>query len=82
MGEDGQSREGESLTHLVGGGTGDNGVSPQLFNSLQALNESASYITQATSYLGSCFSDYSVEYDGKDSCNSISHPYELIQTTS
>ncbi|EFH58251.1 predicted protein [Arabidopsis lyrata subsp. lyrata] len=82
MGEAGQSRDGESVTPLVGGGTGDNAVAPQVFNSLPALNEAASYITQATSYLGSCFSDYSVEYGGKDSCNSISHPHELIRSTS
>jgi hypothetical protein len=59
MGEAGQSRDGESVTPLVGGGNGDNAVAPQVFNSLPALNEAASYITQATSYLGSCFSDYS-----------------------
>jgi hypothetical protein len=79
MGEAGQSRDGESVTPLVGGGNGDNAVAPQVFNSLPALNEAASYITQATSYLGSCFSDYSVEYGGKDT---ISHPHELLRSTS
>lgn len=91
----------------------------QLFNSLPALNEAASYINQATSYFGSCFSDYSgiisisfivfrscsfhyiavsltkaftvlfflsivstVEYGSQDSCNSLSHPHELLRSTS
>nr|AAM14832.1 unknown protein [Arabidopsis thaliana] len=73
MGEAGQSRDGESVTPLVGGGNGDNAVAPQVFNSLPALNEAASYITQATSYLGS------LEYGGKDT---ISHPHELLRSTS
>uniref|UniRef100_M4CKZ4 Uncharacterized protein n=1 Tax=Brassica campestris TaxID=3711 RepID=M4CKZ4_BRACM len=82
MGEAGRPREGESTAPLVGGGTGDNVSAPQLFTSLPALNEAASYINQATSYFGSCFSDYSVEYGGQDSCNSLSHPHELLQSTS
>ncbi|KAF2604749.1 hypothetical protein F2Q70_00028854 [Brassica cretica] len=83
MGEAGQSREGESITPLLGGGT-ENKVAapPQQFNSLPAPNENASYINQATSYLGSYFSHSSVEYGGKDSCKSLSHPHELLRSTS
>ncbi|KAJ4892346.1 alpha/beta-Hydrolases superfamily protein [Raphanus sativus] len=83
MGEaGGRPREGESTTTpLVGGGTGNNVAAPQLFTSLPALNEAASYINQATSYFGSCFSDYSVEYGGQDSCNSLSRPHELLRST-
>ncbi|XP_013631760.1 PREDICTED: uncharacterized protein LOC106337235 isoform X2 [Brassica oleracea var. oleracea] len=75
MGEAGQSREGESNMPLVGGGTVDNVPASQLFTSVPALNEAASYINQATSYLGSCFSDYS-EYGGQG------YPHELLQSTS
>ncbi|KAL0739738.1 hypothetical protein Bca4012_081251 [Brassica carinata] len=84
MGEAGQAREGESITPLLGGGTGDNvAAPPKLINSLPALSEDASYLNQATSYLGSCFSHYSVECSGKDSCNSLSgHPHELLRSTS
>lgn len=35
------------------------GLIPQLFTSVPALNEAATYVAQTTSYLTSCFSDSS-----------------------
>ncbi|XP_028798882.1 uncharacterized protein LOC114754263 [Neltuma alba] len=58
-------RNGESSTPLMG----DNydGIIPQLFTSVPALNEAASYLAQTTSYFTRCFSDYSVEYSPGES---------------
>ncbi|PPS07945.1 hypothetical protein GOBAR_AA12686 [Gossypium barbadense] len=41
-------------------GLGNDGVIPQLFTSLPALNEAASYLAQTTNYLAGYFSGYSV----------------------
>uniref|UniRef100_A0A5B7AT51 Alpha/beta-Hydrolases superfamily protein n=1 Tax=Davidia involucrata TaxID=16924 RepID=A0A5B7AT51_DAVIN len=40
---------------------------PQLFTSVPALNEAASYLAETTSYITSCFSDFSAEPVSRDS---------------
>ncbi|XP_010264385.1 PREDICTED: uncharacterized protein LOC104602397 [Nelumbo nucifera] len=58
-----ESKYGESTTSLVGQNDGlrNEGhipqLFPQLFTSVPALNEAASYLTQTTSYFTRCFSD-------------------------
>ena len=39
------------------------GIIPQLFTSVPALNDAASYLAQTTSYFTRCFSDYSGNFD-------------------
>ncbi|GLT39594.1 hypothetical protein SLA2020_137770 [Shorea laevis] len=55
-----------------------NGFVPQLFTSLPALNEAASYLAQTTSFITGCFSDYSVEPTPRDSGDSVVHAQELV----
>ncbi|KAF7844928.1 alpha/beta hydrolase family protein [Senna tora] len=54
-------QNGESSTPLAAQGDGltNDGLIPQLFTSVPALNEAASYLAQTTSYITGCFSDYS-----------------------
>ncbi|GKU88478.1 hypothetical protein SLEP1_g2738 [Rubroshorea leprosula] len=54
------------------------GFVPQLFTSLPALNEAASYLVQTTSFITGCFSDYSVEPTPRDSRDSVVHAQELV----
>lgn len=37
----------------------NDGLIPQLFTSVPALNEAASYLAETTSFLSRCFTDYS-----------------------
>ncbi|KAJ7962072.1 Alpha/beta-Hydrolases superfamily protein [Quillaja saponaria] len=76
----GNRKRGESQTPLAArnDGSGNDGLIPQLFTSMPALNEAASYLAQTTSYLTGCFSDYSVEpsrYSG------VSHVHEKEMVT-
>ncbi|XP_054781466.1 uncharacterized protein LOC129288761 isoform X2 [Prosopis cineraria] len=50
-------QNGESSTPLMGDSY--DGIIPQLFTSVPALNDAASYLAQTTSYFTRCFSDYS-----------------------
>ncbi|KAG5022271.1 hypothetical protein JHK85_018613 [Glycine max] len=57
-------QNGESSTPLVvnqvqGEGLTNDGFIPQIFSSMPALNDAASYLAQTTSYITGCFSDYS-----------------------
>ncbi|KAI4356681.1 hypothetical protein L6164_000685 [Bauhinia variegata] len=63
----GNSKHDESSTPLVAQGDDltKNGLIPQLFTSVPALNDAASYLAQTTSYLTGCFSDSSVASDIK-----------------
>ncbi|OIW18814.1 hypothetical protein TanjilG_25257 [Lupinus angustifolius] len=63
-------------------GNGDDGFIPQIFSSVPALNEAASYLAQTTSYLTGCFSDYSVEHSPRDSSASSIHAQELVPVSS
>ncbi|XP_058084494.1 uncharacterized protein LOC131232273 [Magnolia sinica] len=58
--EDGSSAKGESTSPLVvhDDRLGNEGLIPQIFPSVPALNEAATYISQTTSYLGRCFSNF------------------------
>ncbi|RHN38583.1 hypothetical protein MtrunA17_Chr8g0334781 [Medicago truncatula] len=40
-------------------GLTNDGLIPQIFSSVPALSDAASYLSQTTSYLAGCFSDYS-----------------------
>ncbi|KAK6260877.1 hypothetical protein SCA6_015351 [Theobroma cacao] len=77
-------RNDESSTPLVAqnDGLGFDGIIPQLFTSLPALNEAASYLAQTTTYLTGCFSDYSVEPAARDSTDSVVHAQELVTFSS
>ncbi|XP_021280128.1 uncharacterized protein LOC110413589 isoform X2 [Herrania umbratica] len=77
-------RNDESSTPLVAqnDGLGIDGIIPQLFTSLPALNEAASYLAQTTTYLTGCFSDYSVEPAARDSTDSVVHAQELVTFSS
>ncbi|GLU00396.1 hypothetical protein SLE2022_177710 [Rubroshorea leprosula] len=68
----------ESSTQSVNDGMSSDGFVPQLFTSLPALNEAASYLAQTTSFITGCFSDYSVEPTPRDSRDSIVHAQELV----
>ncbi|KAK4270504.1 hypothetical protein QN277_023533 [Acacia crassicarpa] len=57
--------DGESSIPLMGDSM--DGIIPQLFTSVPALNEAASYLARTTSYFTGCFSDYSVEYSPRES---------------
>ncbi|WKA05398.1 hypothetical protein VitviT2T_023368 [Vitis vinifera] len=69
--EGGNPDSSESNTPLFNGGLRNNelisyqsrndGLIPQLFTSVPALNEAASYLAETTSFLSRCFTDYSVE---------------------
>ncbi|KAF8380530.1 hypothetical protein HHK36_028017 [Tetracentron sinense] len=54
------SKSGKPSPPLMNDGLGNEGLIPQLFSSVPALNEAASYLAQTTSYLTGCFSDYAV----------------------
>ncbi|KAL3009820.1 hypothetical protein AAZX31_07G104400 [Glycine max] len=47
---------------VQGEGLTNDGFIPQIFSSMPALNDAASYLAQTTSYITGCFSDYSVEH--------------------
>ncbi|KAK8693403.1 hypothetical protein V6N13_070987 [Hibiscus sabdariffa] len=66
-------RSGDSRTGSVAenDGLGNDGVSPQSFTSLPALNEAAAYLAQTTNYLAGCFYNYSEEHAFRDSRDSI-----------
>ncbi|KAK1286674.1 hypothetical protein QJS10_CPB20g01419 [Acorus calamus] len=53
--ESGPSRNGELTTSSVNDSSGDGGLAPQLFTSIPALSEAASYLSQTTSYFSQCF---------------------------
>ncbi|XVF33572.1 hypothetical protein REPUB_Repub17cG0179900 [Reevesia pubescens] len=84
MREDESYRNRESRTRLAAqnDGLGNDGLIPQLFTSLPALNEAASYLAQTTTYLTGCFSDYSVEPAARDPGDSIVHAQELVTFSS
>lgn len=48
-----------SFCQAQNSGLRNDGITPELFNSLPALNEAASYLSQAASLITGCFSDYS-----------------------
>ncbi|XVF22819.1 hypothetical protein REPUB_Repub12eG0203700 [Reevesia pubescens] len=77
-------RNEESRAPLVAQNDGlrNDGIIPQLFTSLPALNEAASYLAQTTNYLTGCFSDYSVEPAARDSRDFFVHAQELITFSS
>ncbi|KAA3471486.1 Alpha/beta-Hydrolases superfamily protein [Gossypium australe] len=56
---------------------GFDGLIPQLFTSLPALNEAVSCLAQTTTYFTGCFSDYAVEPSTRDSGDSVVHAQEL-----
>ncbi|CAJ2665097.1 unnamed protein product [Trifolium pratense] len=57
------SKSGELTTPLIAqpqeDGLTNDGMIPQIFSSVPALSDAASYLSQTTSYLAGCFSDYS-----------------------
>ncbi|KAA8515881.1 hypothetical protein F0562_019060 [Nyssa sinensis] len=59
-------KTGESSTPLLANNDelGNDRFIPQLFTSVPALNEAASYIAETTSYITSCFSDFSEPVPG------------------
>ncbi|KAI3918729.1 hypothetical protein MKX01_042049 [Papaver californicum] len=61
--ETGDPNSGESCTYLVApnDGSRNEGLIPQLFTSVPALNEAASYLSQTTSYLTRCFTESAQE---------------------
>ncbi|XP_043717185.1 uncharacterized protein LOC122665174 isoform X2 [Telopea speciosissima] len=56
-----EPKNGESSMSLMArnGDLSNEGLIPQLFTSVPALNEAASYLAQTTSYFTSCFTDFS-----------------------
>lgn len=48
-------------------GLTNDGLIPQIFSSVPALSDAASYLSQTTSYLAGCFSDYSVDRSPRES---------------
>ncbi|XP_059651623.1 uncharacterized protein LOC132299162 [Cornus florida] len=63
----GNPNTGESSAPLVANnGLRNDRLIPQLFPSVPAINEAASYLVEKTSLLTSCFSDYSVEPSYED----------------
>ncbi|MBA0652566.1 hypothetical protein Goklo_019819, partial [Gossypium klotzschianum] len=63
-------------------GLGNDGVIPQLFTSLPALNEAASYLAQTTNYLAGYFSGYSEKLAFRDSRDSIVRVQEISTSSS
>lgn len=59
-------------------GLANDGLIPQIFSSVPALSEAASYFAQTTSYFTGCFSDYSVENSSRHSGASDIRPQELV----
>ncbi|XP_058221675.1 uncharacterized protein LOC131331775 isoform X1 [Rhododendron vialii] len=57
----GNSKDGESSTPLVESNDGlrNEWLIPQLFTSVPALNDAASYLAETTSYITRCFGDFS-----------------------
>ncbi|KAK9273584.1 hypothetical protein L1049_018394 [Liquidambar formosana] len=78
--EAGKPKNGESSTPLMAqnDGLSSDGLIPQLLTNVPALNEAASYFAQTTSYITSCFSDYSVEPDSRESRDYIMNGQELV----
>ncbi|KAI4370342.1 hypothetical protein MLD38_018705 [Melastoma candidum] len=73
-----RSQNGESSSPLVGSSVlGYDGLFPQLFTSVPSLNDATSYLAQTTSYITSCFSDYSVDYTSGESEDSLLQQQEL-----
>ncbi|XP_042511382.1 uncharacterized protein LOC122086545 isoform X1 [Macadamia integrifolia] len=64
-----EPKNGESSMSLMArnGALGNEGLIPQLFTSMPALNEAASYLVQTTSYFTSCFTDFSEQPVSGDS---------------
>ncbi|KAK7287005.1 hypothetical protein RJT34_22404 [Clitoria ternatea] len=56
-----QRSESNTPLFVQGEGLTNDGLIPNIFSSMPALNDAASYLAQTTSYLTGCFSDYSVE---------------------
>ncbi|KAK7277103.1 hypothetical protein RIF29_18253 [Crotalaria pallida] len=77
-----QHEESSSSLLAQGDGLTYDGLIPQIFSSVPALNEAASYLAQTTSYLTGCFSDYSVEHSPRDSGASGIHDQELVTFSS
>ncbi|KAJ7950850.1 Alpha/beta-Hydrolases superfamily protein [Quillaja saponaria] len=80
----GKQEPGESSTPLLAQNDGlrSDGIIPQLFTSMPALNEAASYLAETTSYLTGCFSDYSVEPSPRYSTVPNIHEQESIAFSS
>ncbi|MBA0583185.1 hypothetical protein Gorai_014054 [Gossypium raimondii] len=70
-------RNGESAPLVAQNDKGFDGLIPQLFTSLPALNEAVSCLAQTTTYFTGCFSDYAVEPSTRDSGDSVVHAQEL-----
>ncbi|MBA0853807.1 hypothetical protein Goshw_022166 [Gossypium schwendimanii] len=70
-------RTGESAPLVAQNDKGFDGLIPQLFTSLPALNEAVSCLAQTTTYFTGCFSDYAVEPSTRDSGDSVVHAQEL-----
>ncbi|KAJ8900331.1 hypothetical protein K2173_024971 [Erythroxylum novogranatense] len=80
MGEAGSPRRNQETESLVASNDrlpNDSPI-PQLFTSLPALNEAASYFAQTTSLLTRCFTDYSVDYPSSDSGYPLRHAQEMM----
>ncbi|CAK8559996.1 unnamed protein product [Lathyrus sativus] len=60
----------------------NDGLIPQIFSSVPALSDAASYLSQTTSFLAGCFSDYSVEHSPRQSGASDIHAQELVAFSS
>ncbi|KAI9181400.1 hypothetical protein LWI28_014645 [Acer negundo] len=84
MKDAGSSTSRESSRPLLGQDDriNNDGIIPQLFTSVPALNDAASYLAQTTSLITGCFTDYSVERDSRDSGDSIMHSQELVTFSS
>ncbi|XP_014515061.1 uncharacterized protein LOC106772932 [Vigna radiata var. radiata] len=70
----------EANTPLIvqGEGLTNDGLIPQIFSSMPALNDAASYLAQTTSYLTGCFSDFSVEHSPGGPGAPVLHAQELV----
>uniref|UniRef100_A0A0R0KHQ7 Uncharacterized protein n=1 Tax=Glycine max TaxID=3847 RepID=A0A0R0KHQ7_SOYBN len=75
---DPQHRESNTPLVVQGEGLTNDGLIPQIFSSMPALNEAASYLAQTTSYITGCFSDYSVEHSPRHFDASETHALELV----
>ncbi|KAL5061435.1 hypothetical protein RYX36_023172 [Vicia faba] len=60
----------------------NDGLIPNIFSSVPALSDAASYLSQTTSFLTGCFSDYSVEPSPRQSGASDIHAQELVTFSS
>ncbi|CAJ2665098.1 unnamed protein product [Trifolium pratense] len=76
------SKSGELTTPLIEDGLTNDGMIPQIFSSVPALSDAASYLSQTTSYLAGCFSDYSVEHSPIQSGASDIRAQEFVAVSS